>query len=191
MRLKEIAEIRSGYLNRGRIEPRQNGSHYLIQARDVDAEDLYPRADTLARINPVLSPSDCTLRSGDILFMARGSRNYALLLKEVPGSTLAAASFFIVRTNRGKLIPGYVAWYLNQDIGQRYFHQHSGRGVHMPVVRRSVLENIEIPVPGLVTQKKITEVYALMRREKTLFERLAAKRKELLSAVCLRAARAR
>lgn len=187
MRLKKIADIKSGYLNRGKIEPLEDGSHYLIQARDGDAAQLTCRTDALIRFNPHLSPSDCILKSGDILFMARGSRNYAFLLSACPKPALAAASFFVIRLLSDKVLPVYVSWYLNQDIVQQYLQRYSGRGVHMPVVRRSVLENVEFPLPELETQKKIAELDSLMCCEQNLLERLAAKRRELILAACLKA----
>ena len=187
MRLEEIAKIQSGFLNRGKIESRIDGSHYLIQARDVDAEQLTCFIDALVRFSPSLSRRDCILRSRDILFMSRGARNFALVLEEVPEPTLAAACFFIVRVYTQKALPEYVAWYLKQGSVQHYLRRNTGLGVHMPVVRRVVLENIEIPVPALETQERIADLDALSCREGRLLERLAAKRKELLTAVSLRA----
>ncbi len=42
----------------------------------------------------------------------------------------------------------------------------------MPVVRRSVLESIDIPVPPLEIQDKIEKIDLLMRKEQALFESL-------------------
>ena len=58
----------------------------------------------------------------------------------------------------------------------------------MPVVRRAVLENMEIPVPPLETQQKIVTLDMLMRKEQKLLNKMAEKRKELTNAVCLKAA---
>jgi restriction endonuclease S subunit len=121
----------------------------------------------------------------DILFMARGSRNYSILLGEIPGPALAAAYFFIVRASDERLLPAFLCWYLNQAPVERYLTRHSGRGVHMPVIRRSVLENLEIPLPDLETQKRIVELELLRKVEKDLSNRLAEKRKRLIEAACL------
>ena len=177
MKLKKLAIVISGYHSRAKIESLEDGSHSLLQARDVDGERLIYQTDTLIRFNPDLSSADGTLKKNDILFMARGSRNYSILLTEIPDTTLAAACFFIVRVSNEKLLPAYLAWYLNR---------HSGRGVHMPVVRRSVLENLDIPFPNLVIQKKIVELEALRRQEAELTNRLVEKRKQLITASCLK-----
>lgn len=187
MRLNKIARIQSGYISRGKIEPSEKGSYYLLQARDMDADRLTYRTDTLLRIDPALSRKDWILETGDILFMARGIRNYSILLNELPDSVLAAACFFIIRAEGKDVLPGYLCWYLNQPAAENYFHRHAGQGVHMPVIRRSVLENIDIPIPPLKIQKKIIELNSLMIKEKELLDTLSEKRRELITATCLKA----
>ena len=59
----------------------------------------------------------------------------------------------------------------------------------MPVVRRSVLENLDVPLPPLETQKKIAELDALMRQEQQLIDKLVQKRKNLIAMACLKAVR--
>ena len=128
MRLKKMAEIQSGYISRGRIEPHENGNYFLMQARDLDADNLTYSTSTLIRFNPVLSRRDWILESGDVLFMARGARNFSVLLKEIPNPLLAAACFFIVRVRGETALPGYVCWYLNQAPVERYLQRSTGRG---------------------------------------------------------------
>lgn len=186
MHLKKIAQIQSGYISRRKIEPSIDGSHLLMQARDVNADRLVYRTDGLVRFNPNLSDKDWVLEPNDILFMARGVRHYSILIKEIPDCVLAAACFFIVRLSDERLLPDYLFWYLNQEPVDRYFQQHSGRGVHMPVVRRSVLEKLDIPLPDPEIQKKIVALETLRKEEEVLIHRLAEKRKELVTASCLK-----
>jgi len=189
MRLSKIAKIQSGYISRGKIEPREDGTHFLLQARDVDAERFAYKADSMVRFSPDLSRKDWVLEPDDVLFMARGTRNYSVLIKEIPEQALAAACFFIVRVSSDQVLPYYLCWYLNQSLVDHYLSRHSGRGVHMPVVRRSVIESIDIPVPPLETQKKIVRMDLLMQKEQELIERLAEQRKKMITAACLKAAR--
>ena len=187
MLLRKLAKIQSGHHSRGKIEPREDGSHFILQARDVDVQRLSYRSESLIRFNPVMSRTDWTLKTGDILFMARGARNFSVLIQQLPNSVLAAAYFFVVRVSNKVILPGYLCWYLNQAPVKKYLSRHSGRGVHMPVVRRSVLENIAVPVPTLEIQKKIMEMEKLMREEQELLKKLAEKRKELVTEACLQA----
>ncbi len=187
MKLKNIANIQSGYISRKKIESNTHGSHFLVQARDVDADSLAYSSETLVRFNPDLSKKDWVLNSNDILFMARGAKNFSILLKKIPESALAAGCFFIIRVTNEDILPEYLWWYLNQAPVEDYLMRHTGRGVHMPVVTRAVLENLEVPVPSMEIQKNIVTLDTLMRREHELLSMLAAKRNLLTSAVCLEA----
>jgi hypothetical protein len=189
MKLKTIAKIQSGYINRGKIEANVNGSCLLMQAKDVDAEHLSFRTDALVRFMPRLSGKDWLLKPGDILFMARGARNYSVLIDKVPDSVLAAACFFIIRISNPDVLPEYVWWYLNQSPVEDYLKRFSGRSVHMPVVRRAVLESIDIPIPPIQVQKQVADTAALMTKEEDLYKKLAEKRKYLMTEICLKSIR--
>ncbi|MCF8095248.1 MAG: restriction endonuclease subunit S [Desulfobacteraceae bacterium] len=189
MRLKEISKIQSGYISRGKIEHQANGSHYILQARDVDADRLTYQTADMTRFSPNLSAKDRALEPGDLLFMARGPRNYSVLIKEIPARVLAAACFFIIRVTSEKLSPDYLFWYLNQEPVDHFLRQHSGRGVHMPVVRRSVLEDIHIPVPPAAVQDQIASLNTLLREEIELIRKLGEKRREMITTACMQAVR--
>jgi restriction endonuclease S subunit len=187
MKLKDISDIRSGYIARGKIEASADGSHYLLQAKDADEGQIVCAADDLIRFHPTLSRSDRCLEDGDLLFMARGVHNFTIRVKDLPGPTLAASCFFMIRPHRAEVLSAYLCWYLNQDPVERYLVLHSGRGVHMPVVRRAVLENITVPLPSMDVQAKIADLYALTLKEMDLLRQLSRKRKKWIMAACLRA----
>jgi hypothetical protein len=187
MWLKNLAEIQSGYINRGKIDPRDDGTSLLLQAKDVDADNLSYRTDALVRFTPKLTGKDWFLKSGDILFMARGARNFSVMVDKLPEGVLAAACFFVVRISNFEILPEYLSWYLNQSPVEEYLQRFSGRGVHMPVVRRAVLESIDIPFPPYNTQKKVSEINKLLQKEQALYKKLAKKRKNLMTEICLKA----
>jgi hypothetical protein len=187
MKLKKIAKIQSGYISRGRIFPREDGTCLLMQAKDVSADHLSYRTDALVRFMPTLSGKDWFLKPGDILFMARGVRNFSVLIDKLPESVLAAACFFVVRISNFEVLPEYLCWYLNQLPVGEYLKRFSGRGVHMPVVKRVVIESIDIPLPPIKTQKKVAEMTMLLQREQNLYKKLAEKRKYLMTGICLKA----
>jgi hypothetical protein len=188
MKLKKMAKIQSGYISRGKIDSREDGTCLLLQAKDVDGDRLSYRTDALVRFLPRLSGKDRFLKTGDILFMARGARNFSVLIDELPDSVLAAACFFVVRTTNSDVLPEYLCWYLNQSPVKEYLKRFSGRGVHMPVVRRAVLESIDIPLPSIVVQKQVSALNRLLVKEQDLYKELAEKRKTLMTEICLKAA---
>jgi hypothetical protein len=188
MKLKMIAKIQSGYISRGRIDPRDDGTCLLLQAKDVDADHISYLTDALVRFLPRLSGKDWFLKPGDILFMARGARNFSVLIDKLPDSVLAAACFFVVRVSNSEILPEYLCWYLNQAPVEEYLKRFSGRAVHMPVVRRAVLESIDVPLPPIKTQKQVSEINKILQKEQDLYKNLAEKRKDLMTEICLKAA---
>ena len=189
MKLKKIANIQSGYINREKIEASDKGTCRLMQAKDVDSDQLSYRTDALARFNPRLSGKDWFLEPGDILFMARGARNYSVLVDKIPDRVLAAACFFIVRIPNSEIIPEYLWWYLNQSPVEEYIVRFSGRSVHMPVVRRAVLESVDVPVPPIEVQKQVAVITTLIMKEQVLYKKLAEKRENLMTEICLKSIR--
>jgi hypothetical protein len=187
MKLNKIANIQSGYISRGKIESRDDGTCLLLQAKDASAEKLSYRTDALVRFMPRLSGKDWFLRPGDILFMARGARNFSVLMGDLPAGVLAAACFFIVRVSNDKILPEFLYWYLNQTPVENYLKRFSGRGVHMPVVKRAVLESIDIPLPPIKTQKQVSEINKLFQKEQDLYKKLAEKKINLMKGICLKA----
>ncbi len=189
MKLKDMSDIYSGYIARGRIEASAQGSHYLLQAKNVNADRLTYETDGLIRFNPAMSRNDQLLEKGDLLFMARGENNFTVQLEELPEPVLAAACFFIVRLSGAEILPGYLSWYMNQAPVGHYLIQNSGRGVHMPVVRRAVLENVEVPVPPMALQIQIADMNMLVLKEMNLLRQLCQKRGAMMTAACLQAIR--
>jgi hypothetical protein len=189
MSLSEIAFVKSGYISRGRIEPDNNGSHLLLQASDVDSERLTYGVNDLVRFNPHMSPSDSALMVGDILFMARGFKNFSILIDAIQENVLAAACFFVIRTRIKDILPEYLCWYLNQPPVEEYLRRNIGRGVNMPIVRRAVLERINVPIPPTETQRRVAELTKLLAHEHDLLTKLSQKRKKLIAGACLKAVR--
>ena len=59
----------------------------------------------------------------------------------------------------------------------------------MPVVRRAVLESIDIPLPPISVQEQVADLTALMTKEQDLYKKLAEKREYLMTEICLKTIR--
>lgn len=59
----------------------------------------------------------------------------------------------------------------------------------MPVVRRTILEHLDVLLPSLSVQTKIAELFRLSLEEAELTEILLEKKAGLREAICLRAIR--
>lgn len=187
-RLGDVAEVRLGLQVRGSLRFDPQGEWQLIQIKDLD-ERRRLRADDLSRIHwEPASALRCEVVHGDVLFLSRGQRNFAIAMVSPTPKTLAASYFFIVRPQNDLLLPEYLAWYLNQPPAQEYLHSRARRGSHMPIVPKAAFEELPIALPPLPMQRTIVRLAALGEREHSLLEDLQSKRSALLHSMCLQGA---
>lgn len=181
-KLKEIADINVGYQAKTRIHEDAKGSHFLVQGRDID-QSLHLNNQILTRFNPEMKIDNFLLNKGDILFQARGANNYACLIhKEIP-NTVAAGSFYIIRTNNPEVHPAFLAWWLNLPHIQRSF-QSIRSGTLISYVSIKALSEIQVPIPPYAIQTKIARVFELWKKEENLIKTIQDSRKTLIQATC-------
>jgi len=189
MKLRDIAEIRSGYQFRGKIEPDPAGAYRVIQIKDIkDGQRL--STDDLVTVNINRAPEPYSVDLGDVLFLSRGQRLFATPITERLTDTIATYYFFILRPKTQQVRPRYLAWCINQVPVQAVLNTVK-RGTHMPLVSRTDVEGIEVDLPPLATQDTIVKLAELARRESDLLAAIQRKRTELIEAICLNAARRR
>ena len=163
--LNKIATIGSGQSFRHKIEHSPNGTCWVIQMKDISNEHLSiigkPMSIPLEDINP-----NQLLNKGDILFMAKGNNNFAILY-DSDKPAVAVSLFFIVRPNRDLVSPEFLTWFLNSSSAQSYFHERR-LGASVGNIRKDVLESLPIDLPSMERQKQIAKLNELMRKEKMI-----------------------
>ena len=187
-RIDEIAEIQTGFQFRQKLEPDPAGAHYVVQAKDID--HLGHRLDpaSLWAVSLPRQPGNEILRAGDVLYLAKGRRNYATPIGHLPGNTVAAAYFFVLRPRSQAIQPEYLAWYINQPPVQGGLVDFF-RGTGIPFIRMEDFAALEVPIPPLDVQERIVALHALALRESELLSQLESKRTQLIRGLCLAAAR--
>ena len=183
--LKTVASIQVGYQAKARIKERARGTHRLIQSKDFDSFQRL-RSENLTAFFPERKPEIYSVRQGDILFQARGVVHFAYCIEDDLKDTLAAGSFYILRTKNEKLLPQYLAWWLNQSKAQAYFQSQARRG-GMSFISKSTLSRLQVQIPQLPVQKKVVKMVTLARREQFLLNRLSELRARLVKAACMKA----
>ncbi len=180
----DIATINAGFPFRGVVEPVPGGSALVIQMKNVDAESGVDWASTTRTNLPGKKEPDW-LREDDIIFAARGSKNYAALIDRVPENAVCSPHFFVLRVRDDAMtLPAFLAWQINQVPARKYFEQ-SATGSYILNIRRQVLENLEIVVPDKVRQGIIVALNQAARSERNILERLIANRKTQMEAIAL------
>ena len=168
-RIQDIAQIQTGIY----AKPDMHGNAVYLQVRhfsefgELDRQlerDLY--IDEKMRKH--------LLQDGDILFMAKGSRNIAVIYRNFIGEAVASSSFIVVRLNenfRTQILPEYLAWYINHPRIQEFLKAHS-KGSGIPSIALSGFARLEVSIPDIETQKTILVICALRTKERILVSEL-------------------
>ena len=189
MRLSELSDIHSGYTARGRLEPRPDGGVPALQLRDVSAHGEIPGAD-VQRYDLGDLPDRYFVRGGEVVFRSRGEPNTAVAIPDdLPEPIAVIVPLVIIRPDRARILPDYLAWAINQPTAQSALGA-GAQGTSLRMIPMATLERLDIPVPDFQAQRQIVALNALATREMQLLQDLAARRTQYMSAILEQAARA-
>jgi hypothetical protein len=174
--------VRAGYSFRSAIEEATDAT-IAVQLRDITKRDVLNWSSTIkTRLSRPPSAEEL-LRTGDILFVFRGTRYFAVLIDGPPGPAVAATQFMLLRVRSPKtLLPAFLVWQLNQPPAQTYFNQ-AAEGTAQRSLRRAVIEALEIFVPPVDFQQSVVDLANLARREREATERLIWIREQQLNQI--------
>lgn len=179
--LKNIASIQTGVF----AKPASSGDLVYLQARHFDesgklTSSLYP--DILANsIN-----ENHILRTGDVLFAAKGTKNFAVAFEDHFPVSVASTSFFVIRLQNEIVLPQYLAWYLNNPDSQQFL-KNFARGTSIASISKAVLDELEIFIPDLKTQELILKITQLRNTEKKLKQKIEILREKLIQQLIINA----
>lgn len=182
LRLEEIAKIQTGFQSRTTIRKVENGTHLLIQGKDIDVNGNV-NMDSLIPFIPDRNPDLYRVNKNDILFQGRGSIHNTVLMTEDIPDALATGSFYIIRPNSNLVRPGYLAWWLSQPAAQSFFKSEGSTTV-ISFIPKSALSQMKISLPSLEVQIKIERIQQLLQKEQHLNGRLFDLRRTLANAIC-------
>jgi hypothetical protein len=179
MLLSKVCTIQIGFTARAKFEPADTGV-LTIQLRDLPAEgDIQPAL--LTRVSLDERPDRYLVAAGDVLFRSRGERNVAAALdNRFAEPAVAVSPLMILRPNPARAVAPYLAWAINQPDAQRHFDA-AARGTSVRMVPKASLDDLDIDVPDLETQRRIVAVAALAEQEEALLHRLASRRRALIN----------
>ena len=177
-KLGDLVVIKAGHPFRGKIAEVKDGTAQVLQIRDLDEFGQVKDWSAVIRTNIAGRKQPDWLESGDILFAARGLRNFAGCLNDISAPTVCGPHFFQLHVNnRREVLPEYVAWALNQQPIQKYFKQ-SAEGSSQLSIRKAVLENTEITIPSLAKQEAIIGLNRAVMNEQKVFKALLVSREQ-------------
>jgi len=189
VKLAEIAEIRAGHAFRSAITPDPMAGCRVIQIRDLDP-DKGVLWSGLESCTPPGRKSPMWVREGDLLLQARGRKNFAVCLGQVPYEQVVCTQhFFIVRVHDQRFTPAFIEWQLNQEVAQRHFDMNT-EDTNTRHITLATLGTTPVMLADQATQKMIHQLVTLAREEQLLFEGLMDIRQQQMAAIATQVLRA-
>lgn len=170
--LRQIANIQTGIF----AKPITEGEIVYLQAKHFDEN-----GQLIGSLHPDLNAEGISdkhlLQPGDILFAAKGTKNFATVFESHNIPSVASTSFFVIRLQGKNVMPEYLAWFLNHPASQKFL-KGKAIGTSIASISKAVLEELEILIPDLQTQKAIFKISQLRNVEIKLKHQIEALREK-------------
>lgn len=161
-RLNEIAEIRSGVF----LKPHAQGDILYLQAKDFDEN-----GSLLKEVYPGLKWSDISerhlLKSGDLVFSAKGWKNFAAVYDNSRFPAVASTSFLVISLIVDYIQPKFLAWWLNSTEVQEFL-KGIAKGTSIPSITKAQMEELKVPILPLDVQDALVRLSELRVSEKMI-----------------------
>lgn len=173
--LKHIAFIQTGVF----AKPIKEGQIVYLQSKHFDEN-----GQLKSSLHPDLKAENISdkhlLQHGDVLFAAKGTKNFAAWYERKNQPAVASTSFFVIRvqeTFQNKILPEFLVWFINHPISQKFL-KGKAMGTSIVSISKSVLEELEISIPDLQTQRAILKITQLRNSEKKLKQQIETLREK-------------
>lgn len=183
--LQHIANIKTGIF----AKPVSMGEIVYLQGKHFDESGKLHSV-----LHPDLKEDNITekhlLKHGDVLFAAKGTKNFATWYESKNQPAVASTSFFVIRILekfRDKILPEYLVWIINHPNSQKFL-KGKAIGTSIVSISKSALEELEISIPEVKIQKSILSITGLRNKEINLKQQIESLRdkqiqNQLLSAI--------
>lgn len=171
MRVIDLATLRIGSPFRERIVHEPGGAYRVVQGKDVGTDGAL-NLEGMARIAevPGKGPPD-VLGAGELVLQTRGLSYRAAVVPQHAPPMVAAGSLFILRPDPDRISAEYLVFFLNLPATQGVLRQ-SATGSTIPNLRRSAIEQVQVPLPTRSDQGQLVALSQLVRRQADIEERL-------------------
>lgn len=175
--LYQVSSIQFGVYEK----PVEAGSIMYLQARHFTdtGEFLIGQVDSF--LTRSFSTERHLLTAGDVLLAGKGNRIFAWCYHPDIGPAVASTIFFVLRPKTDRLLPDFLAIYLNLPICQAFFQQ-LGAGSSILSIRKNELAELPVSIPSLEIQQQIVTLKQLHQQETGLLQNLLQHKKALYEA---------
>jgi restriction endonuclease S subunit len=179
MKLIKIAEISTGYSFRSKIKHDPKGDTKVIQMSDVDSYRgvLIDKLQSISNFKP--RSERYFLTAGDVIMVSKGYNMNAYVVPDNLGKTVAVNSFIVLKPVINRILPNYLAWFLNSNRTQHFFREIAA-GTNIPNLSIKALEALDVFLPSIDDQFLLSSLENLKKREVYLLQELAKKKEHLI-----------
>jgi restriction endonuclease S subunit len=178
IKLNNVCSIQSGIY----VKPDFAAEVVYLQANNFDENGLLTSS-----LIPNLKLSDQTqrhlLKPGDVLFAAKGTKNFAAIYEKQNGLCVASSTFLVLRVNKhgskNSILPEFLAWYLNNRVTQTKL-KAMAIGSALPSISKATISELEISVPSVQKQNTILKIDALRKLERSIQQQLVEIREDYI-----------
>ncbi|OFX29507.1 MAG: hypothetical protein A2X08_10635 [Bacteroidetes bacterium GWA2_32_17] len=167
--LKHIANIQTGiYAHTVSL-----GEVVYLQAKHFDETgNFFKTAKPDLQLNKQTEKH--LLNNGNILFAAKGTKNFATQYEAKNGKCVASSTFLVIQIKnefKSKILPEYLVWYLNNPRTQEWL-KAKARGSSIPSISKTDLLELEITIPTIQKQKVIVKIDNLLKKEQSILKKI-------------------
>ena len=167
--LKYIANVQTGIYAQTIL----SGSVVYMQSKHFDENGTL--LDSLIPDLPLNTQTEKhLLNEGDVLFAAKGTKNFATKHESTNGKCVASSTFLVLRLKkdfRNRILPDYLVWYMNHPKTQEWI-KAKARGSSIPSISKVDLMELEITLPPLEKQKVIVKIDNLQKTEQNIVKKI-------------------
>ena len=179
--LGHIANIQTGIF----AKPVSKGEIVYLQSKHFNENGqlhalLHPdlKADKIAEKH--------LLRTGDVLFAAKGTKNFAAVYENHNEPAVASTSFFVIRLSEKNILPEFLVWLINHPVSQKIL-KGKAIGTSIVSISKRVLEDLEISIPALQMQQAVLQITNLRNTEKKLQKQIETLREKQIQQLIINA----
>lgn len=172
MKLKDLAIIRSG-LVLARKESKQKSKHQyaLLNLRSILPSGTI-RMRTLDVFWATEALDDVYLSQIDDVIVRLSVPYTAVCIDKSTQDLVIPSNFAIIRTERSKILPEFLFWYLNRAQIKRQIYENTTSNM-LAAIKPSFFADFELPDIDLRKQKRIAQIHRTARKEIKLLHDLA------------------
>ncbi len=174
VKIKEIADVKVGVHLKAAHE--LNANYFQVSDFDSMGNLIYDIQPTVANL-----PKDArhVLNDGDLLFAAKGSKNFSAIYKNQGVPSFASVSFITISINNQDVLSSeYLNWYLNQASSIARL-QSIAVGSSIISISKQNIEDFEVNIPTLQKQELIVQLSKLQEREQEIYAFIAQKQRQI------------